>query len=179
MRRVHGRLREVAASIRKDKAGPRELARGLENVAGAIRIAEQRLSSARQTLARMVREGRAPDAGARVHDRAASTRSSTTSWRAASCTWSSCSTRRRAQELVEMARDLAEARRELADTLDRFRRAPTEEARQELTARIARMKERMNELLRRMAEQAKGLSDEHMNRDALAELAKSGTSRAG
>jgi hypothetical protein len=35
------------------------------------------------------------------------------------------------------------------------------------------MKERMNDLLRRMAEQAKALSDEHMNRDALAELAKS------
>jgi hypothetical protein len=170
--RTHRRLREVAASIRKDKAGPKELARGLENVAGAVRIAEQRVSSTRQTLARMVREGRPPDPGLASMTRAFDAQLDDELERGV-LYLEQLLDKRRAEDLVKMAKDLASSRRDLADMLDKFRRAPTEEARRELTARIARMKERMNDLLRRMAEQAKGLSDEHMNQDALAELAKS------
>ena len=63
VRHVHQRLREVAANLRKDKAGPREIARGLENVAASIRFAEQRVSSTRGTLARTPRSGKPADAG--------------------------------------------------------------------------------------------------------------------
>jgi hypothetical protein len=172
VKRSHVRLRDVAAAIRKDKAGPKEIARGLENVAGSIRIAEQRVTSTRQNVARLVREGR------KVDDALASITRSFDAQLDAEMErgvlyLEQLLDKRQAEDLVKMARDLASSRRELADMLDRFRRAPTDEARQELAARIARMKERMNDLLRRMAESAKSLSDEHMNRDALAEMAKS------
>jgi hypothetical protein len=169
---AHRRLREVAAAIRKDKAGPREIARGLENVAAAVRIAEQRVSSTRATLARMVREGRPVDAGLASMVRGFDDQLDAELERGVLYI-EQLLDKRRAEDLVKMARDLAQARRELADVLDRYRRAPTDDAKKELLARVARMKERMNELIRRMAEQAKGLSDEHMNRDALRELAKS------
>ncbi|HSM92409.1 MAG TPA: DUF4175 family protein [Anaeromyxobacteraceae bacterium] len=172
VKRVHGRLREVAAEIRKDKAGPRELAQGLENVAGALRIAEQRVGSARQTLARQVREGRVPEPGLASMTRAFDEQLDAELERGV-LYLEQLLDRQQSEDLAKMARDLARSRRELADLLDRYRRAPNEAAKQELVARIARMKERMNDLLRRMAEQAKGLSDEHMNQDALAELAKS------
>jgi hypothetical protein len=172
VKHAHQRLREVAATIRKDKAGPRELARGLENVAASIRIAEQRVSSTRATLARMVRDGRPADAGLASMVRGFDDQLDAELERGV-LYLEQLLDKRQAEDLVKMARDLAQARRELADLLDRYRRAPTDDAKKELLARIARMKERMNDLLRRMAEQAKGLSDEHMNRDALAELAKS------
>jgi hypothetical protein len=172
VRQLHGRLREVAGAIRKDKAGPKEIARGLENVAGAIRIAEQRLTSSRQTLARTLRAGKAADGGLASMIRAFDRQLDEELERGV-LYLEQLLDQRRAEDLVKMARDLASARRELADVLDKYRRAPTDEARRELAARISRMKERMNDLLARMAEQAKGLSDEHMNRDALAELAKS------
>jgi hypothetical protein len=172
VRRAHVRLREVAANVRKDKAGPKELARGLENVAGAIRIAEQRVGSARQTLARQVREGKAPDPGLASMTRAFDEQLDAELERGI-LYLEQLLDRQQAEDLVKLARDLSRSRRELADLLDRYRRAPNDAARQELVARIARMKDRMNDLLRRMAEQAKGLSDEHMNEDALAELAKS------
>jgi hypothetical protein len=172
VRRAHGRLREVAANVRKDKAGPKELARGLENVAASIRIAEQRASSTRQTLARLVREGKAPEPGLASMVRAFDEQLDAELERGI-LYLEQLLDRQQAEDLVKLARDLSRSRRDLADLLDRYRRAPNDAARQELVARIARMKERMNDLLRRMAEQAKGLSDEHMNEDALAELAKS------
>ena len=172
VRRAHGRLREVAATIRQDKAGPKELARGLENVAGSIRIAEQRVSSARQTLARQLREGKGADAGLVSMTRHFDEQLDAELERGI-LYLEQLLDRQQSEDLVKMARDLAQSRRDLADLLDRYRRAPNDAAKQELVARIARMKERMNDLLRRMGEQAKGLSDEHMNQDALAELAKS------
>jgi len=172
VRRSHQRLREVAAAIRKDRAGPREIARGLENVGASIRFAEQRASSTRGTLARAVRGGKRPEAGLASMVRAFDDQLDAELERGV-LYLEQLLDRRQAEDLVTMARDLARARRELADAVDRFRRAPSAEAKRELLARIARMRERMNDLMRRMAEQAKGLSDEHMNRDALAELAKS------
>lgn len=172
VKKAHGRLREVAAAIRKDKAGPREIARGLENVASSIRLAEQRASSTRATLARTIREGKGVDGGLASMVRAFDEQLDAELERGVLYI-EQLLDRQQAEDLVRMARELADARRDLADMLDKYRRAPTEEAKQELLARIARMKERMNDLMRRMAEQAKGLSDEHMNRDALEELAKS------
>lgn len=172
VKRAHGRLREVAAAIRKDKAGPREVARGLENVAAAVRFAEQRASSTRATLARAVREGKAADGGLASMVRAFDEQLDAELEKGV-LYLEQLLDRQQAEDLVRMARELAAARRDLADMLDGYRRAPTDEARQALLARIARMRERMNDLMRRMAEQAKGLSDEHMNRDALEELAKS------
>jgi hypothetical protein len=178
VKKSHQRLRDVAGEIRKDRAGPKELARGLENVAATLRIAEQRVSSTRQALARFVREGRPPDPGLVSMVRAFDEQLDSELERGVLYI-EQLLDRRAAEDLVKMARDLAQARRDLADLLDRYRRAPSDDAKRELVARISRMKDRMNELMSRMAEQAKGLSDEHMNRDALAELAKSENVAAG
>jgi hypothetical protein len=72
-----------------------------------------------------------------------------------------------------MAKDLADKRRDLANLLEKYRAAPTEAAKKEVLARIARMKDRVKELLARMAEMSRGFNDEHMNREALAEMARS------
>ena len=57
--------------------------------------------------------------------------------------------------------------------MEKYRAAPTDAEKKELLAQIGRMKERVKDLLARMAELSKGFNDEHMNAEALAELAKS------
>ena len=43
--------------------------------------------------------------------------------------------KRRAEDLVRLAKDLAERRRDLADLMEKYRAAPTEEAKKELARR--------------------------------------------
>jgi archaellum component FlaC len=78
-----------------------------------------------------------------------------------------------------MAKDLASRRRDLANLVEKYRQAPSEEKKKELLAEVQRLKARMAEMMRRMAELAKGLQDEHMNEEALAELAKQKDAMSG
>jgi hypothetical protein len=80
--------------------------------------------------------------------------------------------KQRAEDLVRLAKDLSKRRAELGDLLQKYKAAPSEAGKKELLARIARMKDRVRELLSRMAETAKGFNDEHMNAEALAEVSK-------
>ena len=63
--------------------------------------------------------------------------------------------------------------------MEKYRASPTETAKKELLAQVARMKERVRDLLARMAELSKGFNDEHMNEEALAELARSQDLQSG
>jgi chaperonin cofactor prefoldin len=71
-----------------------------------------------------------------------------------------------------MAKDLSARRRELASLLEKYRQAPTEAARKQILAEAARLRTRMEQMLRQMAELARGVSDAHMNAEAMAELQK-------
>ncbi len=75
-------------------------------------------------------------------------------------------------DLVSLSKELQSRRRELSELMERYRRAPTAELRARVQAELARLEERVAELMSRMSELAKGLSDEHLNQEALARLQK-------
>ncbi len=171
-RHLHERLRETAHEIRRDRAGPREVAAALDNVGALLRIAEQRVVAARAPVTRAYRVRVPPD------------RSLVASMRYADALVDSelekgilyleqLLDKQRAEDLVRLAKDLADKRRDLASLLEKYKAAPTEAAKKEVLARISRMKERVKELLARMSEMSRGFNDEHMNREALAEMARS------
>ncbi|MGC4122060.1 MAG: hypothetical protein QM765_47265 [Myxococcales bacterium] len=58
----------------------------------------------------------------------------------------------RIADLAALSKELVSKRRELADLLEKYRAAPDEAARDRLIKEIARLKERMGELMKRMAE---------------------------
>ncbi len=170
-RHLHERMREAAAEIRLDRAAPKEIPVALANVAGALRLAEGRLVAARQTWSRLVRMGRDdPGLGRRVADL---DDEMNRELEKDILYLEALFDKRKAEDLVRMAKDLAARRRDLASLVEKYRAAPTQEGKKELLAEIARMKQRMKDLLRQMGELAKGIDDEHMNAEALAEMARS------
>jgi len=171
-RELHERLRSSAEELYRDKAAPRELARALTSVASNLRPIEQELSSLRGAVARVLRSRRTVTDALTAHLLDLDLRLDGELERDA-LYLEQLFDRERAEDLVKVARDLASRRRELASLLEAYRQAPTEESKKELLAEVARLRSRMQDMLRRMAELAKGLSDEHMNQEALAELSKS------
>src|SRR5207248_111587 len=63
-------------------------------------------------------------------------------------------------------------RRELARLADKLRKAPDEETKRQVLSEVARLRERIQELMQRMAEMAKGIRDEHLNQEALENVEK-------
>jgi hypothetical protein len=171
-RHLHERMRETAREIRGDRAGPREVAAALDNVAGQLRFAEQRAAGARAPVAQTFRIRTRPDAGL-LRTMGHFDAQLDQELEKAVLYLEKLLDKRRAEDLVRLAKDLAAKRRELADLLAKYKAAPSEAAKKELVARIQRMKERVKELLARMSEAAKGFNDEHMNEEALAELQRS------
>ena len=170
-RKLHEKLRQAAAAIRREKAAPPEISQALANVAGAIRLVEVRLTGARQSLSRVMRMGRADDLGLgrqvegldREMDR---------ELEKDVLYLEELFDKRKAEDLLRLARDLSARRRDLAALLEKYRSAPSEQGKKELLAEIARLRQRMSDLLGRMSELAKGISDEHLNAEALAEMSK-------
>lgn len=169
-RELHQSLREAAAAMRKERAAPRPVIEALRNVASGIRAAELPLGAARATALRLAATLASGDAlWRRVADLDAAM---DRELEKDALYLEQLFDKERAQDLVRLAKDLQSRRRELASLLEKYRKAPSEAARRQLVAEISRMKARMQDMLRRMAELAKGISDEHMNAEALAELAK-------
>jgi hypothetical protein len=172
VRALHERMREVARVLRKDRAGPRQVATALDNVAGQLRFAEQRLQTARVPVAASLRVRVPPEPGL-LRTMALFDGQLDAELEKGILYLEALLDKQRAEDLVRLAKDLAKRRTELADLMDRYKAAPTEAAKRELLARIARMKDRVKELLARMSESARGFNDEHMNAEAMAEMARS------
>jgi hypothetical protein len=169
-RELHESLRDAAAAMRKERAAPRAVIDALRNAASGIRAAEQPLSAARSTALRLAATLQPGDG---VWRRIAELDASMDRELERDALYlESLFDKERAQDLVRLARDLQSRRRDLASLLEKYRKAPSEEARHQLVAEISRMKARMQDMLRRMAELAKGINDEHMNAEALAEMAR-------
>jgi hypothetical protein len=170
-RQLHERLREAAQAMRKDKAAPRELPAALANAAQGIRDREVMATSARQTLSRQMQFGRVGDplSTRRVDDLDDAL---DRELEKDVLYLEQLFDKRRAEDLLRMAKDLASRRRELASLVERYRQAPTEQAKKQLLAEVARLRSRMQDMLRQMAELARGVSDAHMNAEAMAEMAK-------
>ncbi|ABS28602.1 DUF4175 family protein [Anaeromyxobacter sp. Fw109-5] len=171
-RHLHERMREAAREIRRDRAGPKEIAAALQNVAGAIRGAEGRLAGPRASVAQAIRVRIRPDAGL-LRGMAALDANLDQELEKGVLYLEQLLDKRRAEDLVRLAKDLASRRRELASLLEKYRASPSDAAKQELLAEIGRMKERVRDLLSQMAELSKGFNDEHMNAEALAEMQRS------
>jgi len=171
-RQLHERLREAAQAMRKDKAAPRELPAALANVAQGIREREVLTTAARQTLARLQQFGRPGEAvsGARRVDGLDD--SLDRELEKDILYLEQLFDKRRAEDLVRMAKDLASRRRELASLIEKYKQAPSELAKKQLLAEVARLRNRMQDMLRQMGELARGVSDAHMNAEAMAEMAK-------
>ncbi|WP_164020236.1 DUF4175 family protein [Pyxidicoccus trucidator] len=80
--------------------------------------------------------------------------------------------RQKLEALQELGKQLANERRELANLVEQFKNNPDEEARQAVMEQIQQLKNRINELMQRMAEMRKGIRDEHYNAEALSEMMK-------
>jgi hypothetical protein len=177
-RSLHESMRGTAQELRRDRAAPKELAAALFNVAGALKPMEQNLTALRTGLARMLRfkqAGQAP-----LHARIAELDGQLDRELERDVLYlEQLFDKQRADDLVKAAKDLTARRRDLADLMEKYRQAPTEQGKKELLAQVARMRARMQELMRRMSELAKGINDEHMNKEALAELVKSNDALGG
>jgi hypothetical protein len=171
-RHLHERMREAAREIRKERAGPREVAAAFDNVSAQLRFAEQRVVAARAPVSQAFRIRTRPDPSL-VRNMALFDGQLDVELEKAVLYLEKLLDKQRAEDLVRLAKDLAGKRRELADLLEKYKAAPTEAAKAELLSRIQRMKERVKDLLARMNEAARGFNDEHMNAEALAEMSKS------
>jgi hypothetical protein len=177
-RQLHERMRETAREIRRDRAGPKEVAAALRNVASAVRLAEARLVNARASVAQAIRVRVKPEGGL-VRTMGLFDGQLDAELEKGILYLEQLLDKQRARDLVRLAKDLAERRRELADVMAEYRQAPTDEKKQALLAQIGRMKERVRDLLKRMSELSRGFNDEHMNAEALAEMARSKDLLAG
>ncbi len=176
-RALHERLRQLAAELRKDKAAPREVPAALQNVAALVRTAEQRVTATRQVLVRLL-STRQPVEGPAMQ-MSAFDRLLDEELEKGILYLEQLFDKARAEDLVRMTRDLAAKRRDLQQMLEKYRDSPSEKAKQEVLAQIRRMRERMQALLARMAETARGFHDEHMNAEAMAELQKEKDLKSG
>jgi uncharacterized protein DUF4175 len=166
------RLRDGAAELRRDRSAPEAIAAALTNVAGGLRAAVDRATSARSTLGRLLRTARPgePRPGRWMDDLDGEMDAEVEK---DVLYLEKLFDKLKADDLVRLAKDLAGRRRDLASLLEKYRQAPGAEARRELLAEVSRLKARMRDLLARMADLAKGIDDEHMNAEALAELSRS------
>ena len=69
--------------------------------------------------------------------------------------------------MQEIGKELAASRRELARLADKLRKAPDEETKRQILAEVERLRERIQDLMQRMAEMARGIRDEHLNQEAV------------
>lgn len=83
------------------------------------------------------------------------------------------------EALKQLARELANDRRSLAGLIEQFQKTKDPQLQQEILRKAEALKQRMNELMQRMAELAKGIRDEHLNAEALAKMAKDKDMRGG
>jgi hypothetical protein len=80
--------------------------------------------------------------------------------------------RARLDAMQELGKELAASRRELARLAEKLRKAQDEDTKKELLSEVERLRERIQDLMSRMAELAKGIQDEHLNREAAEAMQK-------
>jgi DNA repair exonuclease SbcCD ATPase subunit len=80
--------------------------------------------------------------------------------------------REKLHALKELADQLKQERRDLSKLLETLKDAPEDEKKAALLKQASALRERIQDLMQRMAELSKGIRDEHLNEEALAELAE-------
>lgn len=165
-----GELLDAAADLRKDRAAPKEIPRALTNIVGTLQPSTQSLADARSMLSRWSRPG-VPDPAA-VRRLKGAAEAQIAELEKDTIYLEKLLDHRRIEDLQALAKDLAAKRRDLANLLQQYQKAPDEKTKAAIIQELARLKERIGELMARMAELSRSISDEHMNADALEQMAK-------
>jgi hypothetical protein len=151
----------------KDKLAPRAVGRALRYAASSLGPALQRTSIARAPLSRgaMGHEGAVRIFGQALANEIREEEKDV-------LYLEDLLDKARLDAMQEVARELAASRRELARLAEKLRKAPDEQTRKELLAEVERLRERIQDLMARMAELAKGIRDEHLNQEAMETVRK-------
>jgi hypothetical protein len=80
--------------------------------------------------------------------------------------------RQRVEEIRELTESIARDQRELARLIEQFQATQDPALREEILRRVAALRQRLSELMRRRAEMLRTIHDEHFNAEGLRELAQ-------
>jgi hypothetical protein len=80
--------------------------------------------------------------------------------------------RQRVEEIRELTESIARDQRELARLIEQFQATQDPALREEILRRVAALRQRISELMRRRAEMLRTIHDEHFNAEGLRELAR-------
>ncbi len=169
MNQLTDAMAETVMELREDPLSPSSLVDALDNIQSALVTENRRFESAVRLF----------DSHSRVrqtYDRSRALRVRSGQKRIISelengiIYLESLLDKQRLQDLIAMAEEIREHQRRLTDLIERLREDPDEETRAAISEEIARIKERVHELMARMSEMARGIRDEHLNLEAMEQL---------
>ncbi len=159
-------LERMGRKLRREPSGPAGLAAALLAVATGERARASETLDAREALRR---PWNSPEGGARL---AVALAAEITGLERDVPYLERLLDEQTLRDLFSLQKELSSRRAELAKLIETYREKPTPELRAAILAQLARFRERLTELQAREAELAKGITDEHFNRRALAQVAK-------
>lgn len=162
-----GLLQDVAAAFAKDEAAPPELFAAIQNLA---RNLGKKAHHTRATRARSAGVAQGREAYLRQLDQVEAEEQE--ELERGVLYLESLLDRQRLFEIEELSRELAESRKELANLLETYQGAPSDEAKREILRELGRLRQRIGDLLQRMAQLGSGIQDEHLNLEAQKALGK-------
>lgn len=152
-------LRTLAAELAGDKHAPKEIGLALEHVGTRVGGAVQRTTMSRAALAKRpsapASRALGTVVGNEIHEEEQGV-----------LYIEDLLDRQRLMDLAELTRQVRDGSKELAKLVEEYGKAPTEEAKRALSAEVARLKERLFDLHKRMGELAREIRDEHLNEEA-------------
>lgn len=162
---------QTAAELGKDRDAPMELLTALGNVGTELRAKVRGTRDARLLIERMAaRSAKVPDLGPRLSTMAARE----IEFEERSVLYlESLLDLQKVAALKELADELRARRRELSSLLEDFKNSPDAQKQEALLRQMDALKGRIQELMQRMSELAKGIRDEFLNYEALKELSES------
>ncbi len=154
-------LYAAGSELLKDKLAPKAVGRALRYASTGLGPATQRTSLARAPLSR----GASGREGA-VRGLATALQNEIREEEKDILYLEDLLDRARLDAMQELGKELAASRRELARLAEKLRKAPDDQTRKELLSEVERLRERIQDLMSRMSELAKGIQDEHLNQEA-------------
>jgi len=166
-------MRDTAAELARQRDVPPELPAALNNVADSTGRRVRATTDFRRVLERLVgRDSKlTPDLKARL---AELVREEITTEENDVLYLEALIDRRKLEELRSLGEQLLAERRALSARVEELRNAPDEAGREAVLREVDALRRRIEELMQRMSELAKGIRDEHLNAEAVQELMSEG-----
>ncbi len=155
-------------TLGRERDAPDELVVALVNIAQGLRPRVLGTTSARQVFLRLAATGSADPSPGRALTSAAAREISEAEKDVLYL--EALLDRQKLLDLKELGQELQRDRRELASLIEEYKKTPDPKLQESILRDVEAMRRRIAELMQRMAELAKGIRDEHLNQEALAEL---------